>query len=248
VPVIARGEVWGVIDMVSDRPNAYSDADAALVEAVAVQLGRALTCVWAFEQLVNGVGETYRVAATVQAPGDDSWRVADLAWRVGRELGLPREALEALYLAALFHDVGTVGVPTDLLVKPGRLTGQEMALMREHTVIGERLLRPLPRLRGAARIVRHEHERYDGRGYPDGLAAEDIPLASRVLLACDAYVAMTSARPYRQQFAHEQAVAELRRGAGSQLDPLVVETLLDVLERFPSAGAPYAESSANNRS
>jgi diguanylate cyclase (GGDEF)-like protein len=248
VPVIARGEIWGVIDIASDKPDAYSDADVALVEAVAVQLGRALTLVWAFEQLVNGVGETYRVAATVQAPGDDSWRVADLAWRVGRELGLTREALEALYLAALFHDVGTVGVPTDLLVKPGRLTGQEMAMMREHTVIGERLLRPLPRLRGAARIVRSEHERYDGGGYPDGLAAEDIPLASRVLLAVDAYVAMTSARPFRLALGREQAITELRRGAGSQLDPLVVETLLDLLERDPGGGASYAASSATNRS
>ncbi|MDX6668940.1 MAG: hypothetical protein QOK04_2320 [Solirubrobacteraceae bacterium] len=248
VPIVARGEIWGVIDIASDRPNAYSDADVALAEAVAVQLGRALTCVWAFEQLVDGVGETYRVAAAVQPPGDDSWRVADLAWRVGRELGLTREALEALYLAALFHDVGTVGVPTDLLVKPGRLTGQETAMIREHTVIGERLLRPLPRLRGAARIVRSEHERYDGRGYPDGLAAEDIPLASRVLLAADAYVAMTSARPFRAALGHEQAIAELRRGAGSQLDPLVVETLLDLLERDPGGGASYAASSATNRS
>jgi diguanylate cyclase (GGDEF)-like protein len=247
VPVIARGDVWGVIDLVSDRPGAYREDDIALVEAVAIQLGRALTCVWAFEQLLNGVGSAYRVAAAVQAPGDDSWRVADLAWRVGRELGLPRETLEGLYLAALFHDVGTVGIPTDLLVKRGRLTGQEMELMREHTVIGERLLRPLPRLRGAARIVRHEHERYDGRGYPDGLAAEDIPLTSRVLFACDAFVAMTSARPFRTALTREQAMSELRRVSGSQLDPFVVETLLDVLER-PPGGAPYSASSATNRS
>jgi HD-GYP domain-containing protein (c-di-GMP phosphodiesterase class II) len=150
---------------------------------------------------------------------------------VGRELSIDGDELESLYLGGLFHDVGTVGIPIDLLVKPGRLTDEELALVREHPIIGERLLRALPRLRGAAAIVRHEHERFDGRGYPDGLAGEDIPLASRVLLACDAFVAMTSARAFRPPLEDADALAELRRGGGSQLDPDVVAALLRVLER-----------------
>jgi response regulator RpfG family c-di-GMP phosphodiesterase len=110
------------------------------------------------------------------------------------------------------------------------------------------LLRPLPRLRGAARIVHNEHKHYNKNNYPNKLAAEDIPLTSHILLTINAYVAMTSARPFRLALGREQAITELRRGAGSQLDPLVVETLLDVLERDPGAGAPYAASSANDRS
>ena len=237
VPVFERGEVWGVLNLESDRVNAYTQDDLRLVQAVAVQLGRALGAVWALARLSSdGAVPAYEVAAAVQEPGDESWRVADLAWRLGRELGLEGSDLEALYLGALFHDVGTVGVPANVLVKPGRLDDQELALMREHAVIGERMLRPVPRLRRAATVVRHEHERFDGRGYPDGLAGEAIPLSSRALLACDAYVAMTSTRTFRPALAAADALAELRRVAGSQLDPEVVAALLGLLERGDRAG------------
>jgi diguanylate cyclase (GGDEF)-like protein len=232
VPVFARGEVWGVLNVESDHVNAYTQDDLRLVQAVAVQLGRALTCVWALACLSDdGAVSAYELAAAMQERGDECWRLADLAWRLGRELGLDGSDLEALYLGALFHDVGTVGVPANLLLKPGRLSDRELALMREHSIIGERMLRPVPRLRRAATVVRHEHERYDGRGYPDGLARDAIPLPSRVLLSCDAYVAMTSARAFRPALAPADAVAELRRVAGSQLDPGIVATLVRLLDR-----------------
>ena len=117
-------------------------------------------------------------------------------------------------------------MPDRVLHKPGPLVGEEWDVMREHPVIGERILRAIPGMGSVARIVRHEHERFDGTGYPDGLAGEEIPLGSRIILACDAYHAMTSDRPYRAAMAHDHAVAELVRCAGSQFDPRIVAALV----------------------
>jgi HD-GYP domain-containing protein (c-di-GMP phosphodiesterase class II) len=134
---------------------------------------------------------------------------------------------------ALLHDIGKIGMPDEILRKPGRLDAHELAIMREHPVIGERILRHVPGLETVARAVRHEHERWDGTGYPDGLAGEAIPLSSRITLVCDAYHAMTSARPYRAALDHEEAAEELRRGAGTQFDPAIVTALLAALAAEP---------------
>jgi HD-GYP domain-containing protein (c-di-GMP phosphodiesterase class II) len=131
--------------------------------------------------------------------------------------------------AALLHDIGKVAVPDDILNKPGALTDEQWRQMRDHTVIGERILRAIPGLGNVARVVRHEHERWDGGGYPDGVVAEDIPIGSRIILACDAYHAMTSDRPYRGAMSHAEAIAELSANAGTQFDPSVVEVLIGQL-------------------
>jgi diguanylate cyclase (GGDEF)-like protein len=222
---------WGYVAIASDRPHAYDLSERALAEAIAEQLGRALTCRRLLDRLRDaGFGELYRVAVgSAAAAGTESWRIAELAWQTGRALGLADADLRALYLAALFHDVGTVGVPAVLLSHPGELRDEERAVLREHALVGERMLRGLPLLREAAPIVRHEHERFDGAGYPDGLAGEEIPLASRVLLACDAFVSITSPRPWRPARSAAAAHAELRRVAGSQFDPRVVDAVLGVL-------------------
>ena len=121
-------------------------------------------------------------------------------------------------------------MPDEILRKPGPLDARETAIMREHPVIGERILRHVPGLEYVARAVRHEHEHWDGQGYPDGLAGEAIPLASRITLVCDAYHAMTSARPYRAALDHREAAEELRRGAGRQFDPAIVSALLAAMD------------------
>lgn len=231
VAVRDEARTWGYLAIASDRPHAYDLPERALAEAIAAQLGRALTCRRLLDQLRDaGFGELYRVAVgNAAASGTEAWRIAELAWQAGRALDLGESDLRALYLAALFHDVGTVGVPAVLLSHPGELREEERAVLREHALIGERMLRGLPLLREAAPIVRHEHERYDGTGYPDGLAGEEIPLAARVLLACDAFVSMTSPRPWRPARSAAAAHAELRRVTGTQLDPRVAEALLDVL-------------------
>ena len=152
-----------------------------------------------------------------------------LTQAVGRRLGLDRDALRELAHIAALHDIGKLGVPTDIIRKPGPLTAEEWATMREHSSIGERILKAVPDLVGIARAVRHGHERWDGRGYPDRLAGEEIPLTSRIVFICDAYDAMTSDRPYRPAMSPEEAIRELRAGAGTQFDPQVVQTLLTTL-------------------
>ncbi len=237
VAVLEESRLWGYITIACDRPYAYGLPERALAEAIAEQLGRALTCRRLLDRLRDaGFGELYRVAVGNAAASEtESWRIAELAWQTGRALALGDGDLRALYLAALFHDVGTVGVPAALLARPGELHEDEQAVLREHAPIGERMLRALPLLREAAPIVRHEHERFDGGGYPDGIAGDEIPLPARILLACDAFVSMTSARPWRPARTAEAARAELRRAAGTQLDPRVVDALLEILATGRSA-------------
>jgi HD-GYP domain-containing protein (c-di-GMP phosphodiesterase class II) len=144
-------------------------------------------------------------------------------------MGLDDDATAQVQAAALLHDIGKVAVPDEILNKPGALTEEQWKQMRDHTVIGERILRAIPGLGHVARVVRHEHERWDGGGYPDGLAGEDIPIGSRIIFACDAYHAMTSDRPYRAAMSHAEAIAELSANGGSQFDPSVVEILIGQL-------------------
>ena len=166
--------------------------------------------------------------------GDHSEEVVRLTVRVARALALNDDEIERIETAALLHDIGKVGVPDSILHKDGPLDDDEWVLMKEHTVIGERILRAIPGLGGVARIVRHEHERWDGQGYPDGISGNDIPMGSRIILACDAYHAMTSDRPYRQAMSHGDAMRELRKNAGKQFDPQVVEALMGCLYGDPS--------------
>jgi diguanylate cyclase (GGDEF)-like protein len=158
-------------------------------------------------------------------------QVAGLAIRVARRFGLAGEQLEEIGRAAELHCVGKVGIPDTILEKPGPLSRDEWEFMRRHTIVGERLLRTSPSLRPVAVLVRASHERWDGRGYPDGLAGESIPLGSRIVAVCDAYDAMTSDRPYRPAFTHEVACRELRAGAGTQFDQAVVDIFLAEVER-----------------
>jgi HD-GYP domain-containing protein (c-di-GMP phosphodiesterase class II) len=152
--------------------------------------------------------------------------VAALAVDVGRRLGLDRASLDELSRAAQLHDLGKVAVPDEILGKPGALDEREWEFIHQHTVVGERILRASPALREAATIVRSSHERWDGTGYPDGLVGEEIPLAARIVAACDAFEAMTTTRPYREARTAEAALAELERCSGTQFDPAVVDVLV----------------------
>jgi len=145
---------------------------------------------------------------------------------VGRELALDRDALKRLELGALFHDIGKIGVPSEILQKPGPLTDEEFELVKAHPELGEKILAPIDRLADVRPIVRACHERWDGLGYPDGLEREAIPLESRIVLVCDAYHAMVSDRPYRTRLPGEEAVRRLHEAAGSQFDPSVVDAFV----------------------
>jgi len=164
---------------------------------------------------------------------EHSEEVVHLARGVAMILGLAAEQVERIAHAALLHDVGKLAVPNEILHKRGPLTRSEWDVMAEHPVAGERILLRIPDLAVIAPVVRHEHEQWDGSGYPDGLKGRLIPIGSRIILACDAYRAMTTDRPYRAAMSQDEAVAELRRGAGTQFDPDVVDALLDLLGHAP---------------
>ena len=164
--------------------------------------------------------------------GQHSRHVVDLVLGVADELGLgPRERRHA-ELTALLHDVGKIKVPAEIISKPGALTAEERAVMELHTIEGEQMLEQVGGLLGeVGSIVRSCHERWDGNGYPDGLAGEDIPLVARIVCCCDAFSAMTTDRPYRAARTEEAALAELRANAGTQFDPDVVSALETVIGR-----------------
>ena len=171
------------------------------------------------------------IEADDEYTGTHSRDVVDLVLAVADRLGLePRERQRAEF-AALLHDVGKVKIPSELINKPGPLDAVERALMNQHTIVGESMLLKVGGLLGdVGHVVRSCHERWDGGGYPDGIAGEDIPLAARIVCACDAWSAMTTDRAYRTALALPDAAAELRACAGTQFDPRVVDALVSVLD------------------
>jgi putative two-component system response regulator len=162
-------------------------------------------------------------------------RVADMARLLGARLGLDETDVDVLYRGALVHDVGKIGIPEAILLKAGPLTPDEQRQMQEHPVIGERIVRPLNSGAGLLAIIRNHHERIDGRGYPDGLAGDAIPLGARIVAVCDAYDALINDRPYRKKHTHEEAIRVLSAGAGIQWDASVVRALPGLSPRQASA-------------
>jgi diguanylate cyclase (GGDEF)-like protein len=175
--------------------------------------------------------------------------VATLSREVGRRLGLSTEELDEVTRAAELHDIGKLAVPDNILRKAGRLDQFERVLMQQHTLVGERILGAAFALRPVAKLVRATHEHFDGNGYPDGLAGEKIPLGARIIAVCDAYEAMTSDRPYQAAISSEDALDELRRCAGSQFDPVVVEAFCREVEegRVAPVESPDSEPHSEAR-
>ncbi len=157
--------------------------------------------------------------------------VADYAAAIAAQLGLAVERQESVRQAALLHDIGKLGIPESILFKPGRLTDDEYARIKAHAALGGEFLEASHGLRHLAPLVAHHHERWDGRGYPDGLQGDGIPLEARILAVCDAVEAMASDRPYHQAISLDEIVTELRLGAGTQFDPAVVQAFVSVVEQ-----------------
>jgi diguanylate cyclase (GGDEF)-like protein len=214
----------------------FGERELRLLGGLAHQAKLAIANASNFEGLEQTFVSTVEALANALEANDEytsrhaRW-ITDLSLRVGGELGLDDRALKHLELAALLHDIGKIGIPSDVLSKPGRLNVEERRLIETHPALGERIIAPIERLQAVRPIVRHCHERWDGRGYPDGIAGEAIPLESRIILVCDAYHAMTTDRPYRKRLSHPEAVRRLNDGAGTQFDPSVVNVCLDVLSR-----------------
>jgi HD-GYP domain-containing protein (c-di-GMP phosphodiesterase class II) len=159
-------------------------------------------------------------------------RIRDTASALALAMQLRPEDKRAVRLGSILHDVGKIGISDAILLKPGPLTDEEWAIMRSHPLIGERMLNGIDFLTPALPVIRHHHERWDGGGYPDSIAGEDIPIGARIVAVCDAFDAMTSDRPYRAALPLEVACEELRRDAGKQFDPTCASLLVDVVSRM----------------
>jgi diguanylate cyclase (GGDEF)-like protein len=164
--------------------------------------------------------------------GDHLRAVSRLASRIGSRMSLSPDQMQALTLGALLHDLGKIGVPDQILQKPGRLTDEEYEVIKRHPVLGAEMLAPIEELALAVPVVRHHHERFDGRGYPDGLRGEDIPLVARVVSVADAFDSMTRDRPYGYGISRQAALEEVERNSGTQFDPRTVRALLEVVWGF----------------
>jgi HD-GYP domain-containing protein (c-di-GMP phosphodiesterase class II) len=217
VPVLVDGSVWGVLNIEAAEPGALAEADAVLVEAIATSLGVAVHRARLVADLESAFTTTLAaLTSTVEAKDDytacHGEDVAVLAERVALRMSLSSAQARDVRYAAMLHDLGKVAVPSEILLKPGPLTDEEWAFAH------------------LAPAVRASHERWDGAGYPDGLAGEEIPLVARIIAACDTYDAIVTDRPYRPARSAHEACAELGRVAGAQLDRRVVDAVIQELQ------------------
>ncbi len=220
----------------------YNAQDRALLEGIAAHCGSALGRAALFSRIRDDYASTIAaLSATLDAgehgPSGHAGRVMDYAMLIGEEMGLGYEEVEKLRFAGLLHDVGKTGVPEEILLKPGRLTPEELLKAQSHAELGASIIDQIGFLKSLTPVIMHHHERWDGSGYPAELAGEDIPLLSRVLAVADAFDAMTADTPYRAKMTIAQARAETEAGSGTQFDPKVVAALASLLDRMALAGS-----------
>jgi diguanylate cyclase (GGDEF)-like protein len=241
VPLVVQGRQWGLAEIYDARDRRFGATEFGLAQLVG---GHVEALIAQFEH-GDAVERLYRetlgsLSNALEAKDGytsaHAQEVCSLAVSVGRRLGLAGEALQAVELGALLHDIGKIRVPESLLNKPEPLTPGEWMLMRTHPEAGERILAPIASLADVLPIVRGSHERWDGDGYPDGLAGESIPIGARIVAVCDAFRAMVEPRPYRPARSREEALEELVANAGRQFDPACVEALLAVLTELDRPG------------
>lgn len=210
-----------------------------LEEKVAEQAGKIRT---SFLNAVTSLA--YALEAKDAYTSGHSQRVADISAAIARELDLPPDKIDKLKLAGLVHDIGKIGINESVLNKPGPLTEREFEQVRRHPEIGELILSPIVDSAEILESVRNHHERYDGKGYPDALSKEQVPLGARILTVSDAYEAMTSERPYRSKMSDGEACEEIRRNRGIQFDPEVVDAFFRSKDNLATKGKRGQRSSA----
>ena len=230
---------WGAIAVAFAPEAEYGDRELELLGGLAHQAKLAIANASSFAGLERTFLSTVEALANALEARDEytsshaRW-ITDMAIRVGSELGLDGDTLKRLELGALFHDIGKIGIPNSVLLKPGPLSEEERLLIETHPELGEKIIAPIDQLQDVCGIVRACHERWDGQGYPDQKAGEEIPLEARIIFACDAFHAMTTDRPYRRALPSEEALRRLEENAGSQFDPQVVDVCLRVLDAPPN--------------
>ena len=237
VPLRIKDQIVGVVSVYSYRQNyRFSEGQAKLLVILADRAAQAIENARLYQNLRRTFRETIEGLVSALEAKDKytsghSRRVTEYALLIARALKLSPEEQEKIEWAGLLHDIGKIGIRLEALNKPGKITKQEHEMFKDHTTMGKQILEQIHFLRDIVPLVYHHHEWYDGSGYPTGIKAEQIPLGARILAIADAYDAMTSDRPYRKALSQEEAIRELRRCAGTQFDPHLVEIFIKELER-----------------
>ncbi|NOZ05832.1 MAG: response regulator [Chloroflexi bacterium] len=236
LPLVSDGKPLGVLNLsrAKGAPR-FSESDINLLSILTDQATTAIRNAQLFQQVRDLYLRTIQsIAMAIQAKDPythgHSDKVADYTLSLSQTLGLGPEEIENLYTAALLHDIGKIGVREEVLHKPGPLTPEEYEHVKTHPLVAEQILRPISELGDIVDCIKHEHENWDGSGYPSGLRGEEIPRGARIIAVVDAFHAMTSDRPYRKAMSVEQALDILRNGAGRQWDPRVVAAWLEIVD------------------
>jgi len=236
LPLIADTKVVGVLNLGKYKNKPFFDEeDVELLVILGYEAGAAISNCYLFEEVHElYVGSIVSLAAAIDARDHythgHSKVVSRLATATAQRLGLSKEAIERVYFASMLHDIGKIGVPDNILRKEGKLDEKEWAIIKKHPIYAARILKHIPRMKSIVPIVYHEHERYDGKGYVEGLKGEQIPIESRIIAIADAYEAMTSKRPYRKPLPRKVVINELKKNAGTQFDPKVVKVFLQIIK------------------
>ncbi len=236
LPLMIGDKTIGVFELVKKASGTIGEEEQQMLETMASQAAIAIENARLFEDTQQIYYETLKSLAKALEARDHytkghSERVANLSKSTAKELGIDEQEINAIYNAALLHDIGKIGIRDEVLLAPRKLNFEEMEVIRKHPTFGNAILMPLKFLGEIREYVRFHHERWDGTGYPDGRAGEDIPLASRIIAVADTFDAMTSNRPYRNELTFETAISEIQAAAGSQFDPTVVEAFVKIVPK-----------------
>ncbi len=237
VPLIAHDKPVGLLDIITDTPEGdITSRDLSLLTILAKQAGLAIENVKLYESIKKDqISIIKALAATVDAKDHytlgHSMKVSEYSVIISEELGLSERETEEIKYAALLHDIGKIALPDDVIKKPSRLSGAEFEAVQKHPITGAKIIKEIEALAPMVPIVLHHHERFDGKGYPDGLKGEEIPIGARIVHVTDAYDTMVSARAYRDMIPPELAISELRKNAGTQFDPKIVDLFISSLRK-----------------
>ena len=243
-PLKTSEAVIGVACLSSEEPVVYTAEDLKLFTTLAYQAAVAIENAGLYEQLKDAFYTTvYTLAETIEKrdpyTGNHTKRVMEYSLAIGKTLGLEQKELTRLQLAAILHDVGKIGVRDNILLKEGRLTEEEFIGIKQHSIYGAEILAGITHLHNIIPGVKHHHERFDGRGYPDGLSGDNIDIIARIIAVADTFDAMITDRPYRKGLSIDVAFDELKNNAGSQFDPRMVEAFFatDIMDAYFSAAS-----------
>jgi putative nucleotidyltransferase with HDIG domain len=237
IPLVTKGECLGVLEVINKVDNTlFCDADLELLSTLGTQISSAIDNANMYGQMKSLFLSTVQslssaIDAKNKYTNDHSRRVTIYSLAIAQEMGCTVEVCNNIRLSGLLHDIGKIGVPEAILDKSSRLTDEEFKKIKEHPMIGARIMEPIKPLQKIIPGMRYHHERWDGRGYPDGLQGLEIPLAGRIIAVADTFDAMTSDRSYRKGLSAEIAIKEIKNCSGTQFDPTVVKAFLQAYEK-----------------